>query len=116
MAMPETLQELTELNTSDLWTVLIDLLDEEDENGQKLMKHYQKKYEKIKNGIKLKFTIYKCIKGHIISYPDKNLIEIRGTGRVNETQYYDEIEERKKLMRKIITEQMDESSTTEPRN
>lgn len=72
-------------------------------------KEFKKAKDKIKNGIKIKFDIRNITKGYIQEEPQFNIAKIARTQEENIQEYWDEIEEREKIMKTILRNQIDES-------
>lgn len=72
-------------------------------------KKLQEEKEKIKNGIKIKFDIRLITRGFIEELPNYEIAKI---GKIQEerlNEYWDEIEERDKIMKTILRGLVDES-------
>lgn len=66
-------------------------------------KGFKKIYDKIKvDGYICEFDIRTIIQGNYEEHPSKRIIEIQGWGRYDIQKYYDEIEERIRIMRHAI--------------
>lgn len=100
--------EIYRYETKELWAV-INLLEKEE------IEEYSEELKQIKNGINLKFPIIYIIKGWTTEYPENKRVHIKGHGKENIVNYYDEIDERNALMRKIILENLENNDITTPR-
>lgn len=101
--------EIYTMTTQQLWA-LINLLEPEE------IKMYEKELQEIKNGITIKIPIMYIIKKHYTEYPESRRISVKGYGKHNLIKFYDETDERDKLMREIILENITEEEPTQPRS
>lgn len=100
--------EIYKMETKELWAI-INMLEKEE------IKEYEKELQQIKNGINMKFPIVYIIRNWINEYPENKRVHIKGHGKENIIEYYDEIDERNSLMRLIILENIENNDPTTPR-
>lgn len=100
--------EIYSWDTIELWNA-IQLLEDEDKQD-----HYEE-LQQIKYGINIQVPIIYIIKDWTEEYPNNKRIAIKGHGKHSIQDYYDEVDERNTLMRKIILSTI-EKPTNEPRN
>lgn len=90
----------------ELWAA-INLLEEPEE--------YEEELKKIKYGIKIQIPIIYIIKGWVTENPENKRISVKGHGKFDIVEFYDEIDEREKLMREIVLEELSDNDVTAPR-
>lgn len=108
MIQIENLDEVYNWDVKQLWSAM-NLLDDEER------KLYKKDLEKIKYGINIRIPIVYIIYDWIDDHPENRRVSVKGFGKYDIIEFYDEIDERERLMRQIIFDTYDEG-TTRPRN
>ncbi len=108
-------ENIGSLNIRELWNTFIVLLDSTDEEGKQYMSYFQQEYSQVKNGINVEFPIHYIIDKWYEEYPSSKRVKILGYGKFSLSNFKEEIEKRETIMRRIILENMNESSLTEPR-
>lgn len=104
----ENPDEIYKWNIKELWAC-IQLLEPEQEQL------YEEEIRKAKYGQKIKIPIIYIMKNWTTENPENKRISIKGYGKYNILDYYDEIEEREKILRRIIFEAIEEEEITRPR-
>lgn len=100
--------EIYKWDTKELWNA-INLLDEEDVSNN------EEEITMVKYGIKIRIPIIYIIKGWVEEHPENKRVTIRGYGKEDIVKYYDEVDERNKIMRKIIIDNLPDEDPTESR-
>lgn len=107
---------MEEITTNDVlsWNIeqlyaYMTILEEELENQDKLL------FAQTKQGIMLQVPIEYIIKGYYEEFPSSKTTIIKGYGRVNIQTWFDEIEKRKSILRKIIYNKLSKKDTIEGR-
>ena len=77
--------------------------------------NYTEETEQIKNGIKIKIPIIYLTNEWYEIYPSSRKAKILGYGKIPLNEFVEEKNMRETLLRKIISEQIDEGSITTPR-
>lgn len=114
--MPETAEELLEWDIKKLWECFKMLMQQENEDGRKMIEEYKEENDKIKNGTIIKIPIYYITNEWYEEYPSSGRVKIYGFGKYMIESFEEEKEKRETLMREIISENMDTGGTTIPRN
>lgn len=84
---------------------------------ESLWEHYQLleppilQIKKVKYGIRGMFDIRIITKGHYEEFPKQKVIRLEGVGEMNLYEYYDEIEERRRIMLEYIYENYNQDVT-----
>lgn len=76
---------------------------------------YRKLLQQAKHGIKIKIPIYYITQEWYELYAPGKTVGVQGHGKYNMQEFMDEIEEREKLLRKIILENQGQDDPTEAR-
>lgn len=101
----ENPDEILEWDTMKLWNA-IQQIDEETNGALK------KEIDKVRNGIKLKIPIYYITQEWYDIYPTGQSVNIYGHNKYNINDFMEELQEREKLMRKIIFDNIDDEDPT----
>lgn len=100
--------EILEWNTEKLWNAVQTIKQEIGERPRG--------YEEAKNGIRINFPITYIIKQWYEEYPSTRKAKIMGYGKLNITDFEEEIENREAIMRNIIQEHLEDEEPTTPRS
>lgn len=111
-------QDIIKMELEELWNTYQILMEEEDEETeQRLDKIYEEETEEIKNGTsQKKVPLQWVLNGWYEPHPSSGKVTIMGMGKHELLPFLEDIEKRKTLMRKILIDNIEDESSTQPRN
>lgn len=101
-------EEVLRMDTSTLWNTFLILNEESGEA-------YNKERLLIENGLVLQFPIYYITQDWFKIYPTRKRVKMDGHGKFEISEFMRELEERQKLMRTIILNELETGDISQPR-
>lgn len=104
----EDINEIFEWDLKKLWKAYQQIKEEES-------MHLGQETQMIKHGIRVKIPIYYIINEWYEEFPSNKRVKIEGFGKLSIEDFYDEIEERERLIRQVIIDDYERGNPIEPR-
>lgn len=111
----ENPDEIYEWDIGKLWNAFQVMLEKEDDEGTEYRTIYYNEEILVRKGIRIKIPIQYIINEWYEEYPHTKKIKISGHGKYKLIDFEEEKEERERIMRRIILDNLEDGENTTPR-